>query len=63
MMSIANDPSKYRKRTALGRKTAAKIGIGIDPGMRRGAVVRALAAAGPRSYMNLRGLNKKPSRG
>jgi hypothetical protein len=58
-MSVANDKSNYRKRKALGLKNQGKAATKALDAIDRAAIVRALAAAGPRAYMNLRALTKK----
>lgn len=58
-MSVSNDISKYRKRKALGLKTQGKAAAKALNPIDRAAMVRALAAAGPRAHMDLRAHTKK----
>lgn len=58
-MPITNDRSKYKKRTAIGLRTAAKASVSPRGVGHRAAIVRALAVAGPRAYVDIRNLLKK----
>ena len=58
-MPITNDRSKHKKRTTIGLRTAAKASVSVRGVDHRAAMVRALAAAGPRAYVDIRNLLKK----
>jgi hypothetical protein len=59
-MALRNDPTKYRKRTDLGVKSAAKTSPAPDAVAARKAMSRAFKLSGAKAYINLRAIHKKP---
>lgn len=62
VMTVSNDPLKYKKRTHLGLKTQTKPVAKWPAKSHRDAMIMAFVAAGPRAHLDLRTLTKKEPR-
>ena len=58
-MKVANAPSRYKKRTALGKKVASQGASDSSVEIHRLAMVRALSATGMHRHLELRLVEKR----